>query len=219
MTLTFRRLGVLAAAAVLVTAIGLKPMTVHAMGTDNPQPPADDSSKKKKKKNDNNVIEQQQKQQADAKFLRDYRAARDVILAGNYEGGIKAMHVLVVAERVHRLDAALVIAGEDLFARGAIVAQEFRIGLLLLLLLDDVVVFLFLLLAAVIGRRLRIVSAHGVDMQRLHADGRRQQSGGGEYRKAVEGGLHFGAFPGRTAMAGTIPLFAAIWKKQFVSGQ
>jgi tetratricopeptide (TPR) repeat protein len=91
MTLSLRRLGILAAAALLATAVGMKPLHVFAMGTDNPPPPTDDGKKKKKK---NNAIEQQQQQQADAKFLRDYRAARDMILAGNYQGGIAAMHAL-----------------------------------------------------------------------------------------------------------------------------
>jgi tetratricopeptide (TPR) repeat protein len=91
MTLGFRHLGVLAVAALLVTAVGMKP--VHAMGTNNPPPPTDDGNKKKKK-NDNNAIEQQQQQQAAAQFLHDYRAAREMILAGNYQGGIAAMHAL-----------------------------------------------------------------------------------------------------------------------------
>ncbi len=43
---TLRRLGVYAAAALLVTAVSIKPVTVYAMGTDSP-PPADDSKKKK----------------------------------------------------------------------------------------------------------------------------------------------------------------------------
>ena len=94
MTLTqaLRHIGILAAAGLLVTAVSFKPMTVYAMGTDNP-PPADDGSKKKKK-HDGSVIEQQQQQQADAKFLRDYRVARELILAGNYQAGIAAMHAL-----------------------------------------------------------------------------------------------------------------------------
>jgi tetratricopeptide (TPR) repeat protein len=92
-TLAFRRLGILAAAALLATAVGMKPLHVYAMGTDNPPAPTDDGSKKKKKK-DNNAIEQQQRQQAAAKFLHDYRAARELILAGNYTGGIAAMHAL-----------------------------------------------------------------------------------------------------------------------------
>jgi len=89
--LALRRLGILAAAALLATALGMKPLAVYAMGTDNPPPPTDDGKKKKK---NNNAIEQQQQQQADAKFLRDYRAAREMILAGDYQGGIAAMHAL-----------------------------------------------------------------------------------------------------------------------------
>ena len=86
-----RHAGVFAAAALLVTAISIKPVTVYAMGTDSP-PPSDDGKKKKKK--DNNAIEQQEQQLAQEKFLRDYRAARAMILDGNYQGGIGAMHAL-----------------------------------------------------------------------------------------------------------------------------
>ena len=86
-----RHIGVIAAAALLVTAVGLKPVAVYARGTDNP--PSDDGSKKKNK-NDGNAVEQQQQQQADATFLRDYRAARQLILAGDYTAGIAAMHAL-----------------------------------------------------------------------------------------------------------------------------
>jgi tetratricopeptide (TPR) repeat protein len=88
----FRHFGVLAAAVLLATAVCLKPVAVYAMGTDSP-PPSDDGKKKKK---DGNFIEQQQQQQqqADAEFLRDYRAARQLILAGDYNGGIAAMHAL-----------------------------------------------------------------------------------------------------------------------------
>ena len=94
MTLTqvFRRAGVFAAAALLVTSVSIKPVTVFAMGTDSP-PPADDGKKKKKKK-DQSVIEQQEQQMAQEKFLRDYRAARQLILDGQYEAGITAMHAL-----------------------------------------------------------------------------------------------------------------------------
>jgi tetratricopeptide (TPR) repeat protein len=86
-----RSVAILAAAALLVTTVGLKPLA--AMGSDNPPPPTDSGSKKKKKK-DNNVIEQQQEQLAQEKFLHDYRAARAMILEGNYQGGIAAMHAL-----------------------------------------------------------------------------------------------------------------------------
>ena len=88
---TLRRLSVVAAAALLVTAVGLKPIAVHAMGTDNP--PSDDGNKKKKK-NDGGYVDEQQQQQANAKFLQDYRAARQLILAGDYKAGIAAMHAL-----------------------------------------------------------------------------------------------------------------------------
>jgi tetratricopeptide (TPR) repeat protein len=94
-TQALRYAGMLAAAALLVTAIGMKPL--HAMGSDNPTPPADDGSKKKKKKNDNSYLEQQQQQQqqqAAAKFLREYRAARQLIVTGHYQAGIAAMHAI-----------------------------------------------------------------------------------------------------------------------------
>src|SRR5215510_3015997 len=92
-TQVLRRAGVFAAAALLVTAVSIKPVTVFAMGTDSP-PPSDDGKKKKKKK-DQSVIEQQEQQQlAQEKFLRDYRAARQLILDGQYEAGITAMHAL-----------------------------------------------------------------------------------------------------------------------------
>jgi tetratricopeptide (TPR) repeat protein len=93
LTQALRRAGVFAAAALLVTAVSIKPVTVFAMGTESP-PPADDGNKKKKKKNDNNAIEQQEQQLAQEKFLRDYRAARALILGGNYQGGIAAMHAI-----------------------------------------------------------------------------------------------------------------------------
>ena len=94
MTLTqvLRRAGVFAVAALLVTAVSIKPVTVFAMGTDSP-PPSDDGKKKKKKK-DQSVIEQEEQQLAQEKFLRDYRTARQLILDGQYEAGIAAMHAL-----------------------------------------------------------------------------------------------------------------------------
>ena len=88
-----RRFGLLAAAVLLAIAVGAKPAPVLAMGTDSP-PPSDDGDKKKDKKKKNSVIEDRAQQQAAARFLRDYRAARQIILAGNYQGGIAAMHAL-----------------------------------------------------------------------------------------------------------------------------
>ncbi len=95
MTLThaLRHIGIFAAAGLLALGVSIKPVTVYAMGTDTLYPPTDDGSKKKKKK-DNNAIEQQEQQLVQEKFLRDYRAARLLILAGNYQAGIAAMHAL-----------------------------------------------------------------------------------------------------------------------------
>ena len=83
---TIRHLPAIAATALLVTAVGLK--TVHAAGTDTP---TDDKKKDKK----GSAIEQQDRQLAKADydaFVRGYRAARDLILAGQYDKGIAAMH-------------------------------------------------------------------------------------------------------------------------------
>jgi tetratricopeptide (TPR) repeat protein len=96
MTLTqaFRQMGVLAAAALLVTAVSIKPVAVLAMGTETPYPTTDD----KKKKDNGNAFEQREQQLAQEKvqekFLRDYRAARQEILAGDYSTGIAAMRAL-----------------------------------------------------------------------------------------------------------------------------
>ena len=48
----------------------------------------------RRRKRRSNIIEQQEQQLAQEKFLRDYRAARQMILAGNYQAGIAAMHAL-----------------------------------------------------------------------------------------------------------------------------
>lgn len=90
-TQALRTIGIFAAAAMLVTGIGLKPL--YAMGTDTPSQGTDDGSKNKKKDDKSGAIEQQQKQAA-ATFLHDYRAARLITLAGNYPGGIAAMRAL-----------------------------------------------------------------------------------------------------------------------------
>jgi tetratricopeptide (TPR) repeat protein len=86
---TLRNLAVLAVAGLLVTAVSTK--SLYAAGTDTPAPPVDDAKKKKEKKS---AIEIQEQQLAEAKFLRDYRAAREMILAGNYQAGISALHAL-----------------------------------------------------------------------------------------------------------------------------
>lgn len=95
LTLALRRIGILATAALFVTAVSMKPLL--AMDTADPPPPIDDGGKKKKKKSSNVIEQQEQKlaqEKSQAKFLRDYRAARQLILAGNYATGIAALHAL-----------------------------------------------------------------------------------------------------------------------------
>ena len=86
MTQTLRRIGILAAAALLTTTFGLT--HVYAAGTDEPAPPADSSKDKGGKK------KSKSKKQSDAEFLRQYRVARALILAERYKEGIAAMHSL-----------------------------------------------------------------------------------------------------------------------------
>ena len=89
MTRLLRQLCMLAAVVLLVGGAGMK---TYAMGTDEPSAPSDDSGKKKKNKN--KAIEEQDRQQAAAQFLREYRAGRELILAGHYREGISAMHAI-----------------------------------------------------------------------------------------------------------------------------
>ena len=96
LTTFLRRLPVLIAVALMVTAVSLKPL--RAAGSDAPMPPSAPAEDSKKKKKQGSAIEQQQQQLAlaeeQAKFLRDYRAARELIVAGHYQSGIAAMHAL-----------------------------------------------------------------------------------------------------------------------------
>jgi tetratricopeptide (TPR) repeat protein len=89
MRLMLHHAAMFAAIALLVTAFTIKPVAVFAMGTDTP-PPTDEKKDKKK----GSAIEEQEQQFAYAKFLRHYRAARDIIIAGDYKAGIAAMHAL-----------------------------------------------------------------------------------------------------------------------------
>jgi len=86
-TRALRTFGMILLSAFIVTGIGMKP--VLAMGTDNP-PPTDDGKKKKK----GSAIDAREHQLAYQEFLRGYRAARARILAGDYQGGIAALHAL-----------------------------------------------------------------------------------------------------------------------------
>lgn len=87
-----RLFSIAATAALLVTGAAMKP--IYAAGTDNP-PTTDDDKKKEKK---GSAIEQQEQklaqEKAHEKFLRGYRAARELILAGDYKAGVAAMRAL-----------------------------------------------------------------------------------------------------------------------------
>lgn len=85
-TQMLRRLGTLAAVATLAITFGVTQLS--AMGTDTP------SDDKKKEKKDQKAIDTPDEQLAYTKFVRGYREARELILAGQYEAGIAAMHAL-----------------------------------------------------------------------------------------------------------------------------
>jgi tetratricopeptide (TPR) repeat protein len=96
----FQQAGIVVAAALLTVAFSLKPAA--AIGTDTPSTSSDtkkektdkQKSDKKKKDDKSGALTDEQRKLADAKFLQDYRAARELILAGQYEAGINAMHAL-----------------------------------------------------------------------------------------------------------------------------
>jgi tetratricopeptide (TPR) repeat protein len=91
MTKTLRRIGILAAAALLTTTLGLTP--VYAVGSDdNPSPPSDSSKGKGDKKKSGQ--KSKSKKKSDAEFLNQYRVARALILAKKYKEGIAAMHAI-----------------------------------------------------------------------------------------------------------------------------
>jgi tetratricopeptide (TPR) repeat protein len=93
--------GIFAIAALMTAAFVVKPAA--AIGTDNP-PPASDTktdkksdkkkSEKKDKKDQKSDARDAAQKLADQQFLDGYRAARELILAGNYQAGIAAMHAL-----------------------------------------------------------------------------------------------------------------------------
>jgi tetratricopeptide (TPR) repeat protein len=88
MTQTLRRIGILAAAVLLTTALGLTP--VYAVGDDTPSAPVDSDKDKGGKKKSGK--KSKSKKQSDADFLKQYRSARALILAERYKEGIAAMH-------------------------------------------------------------------------------------------------------------------------------
>jgi tetratricopeptide (TPR) repeat protein len=94
---TVHRVGIFSAAVLLVAAIGIKPVLAAATWDPPqplPEPKQEDSKKAKKKDKNSSAIEQQEQPLTQEKFLRDYRAASRLILAGDYKAGIAALHAL-----------------------------------------------------------------------------------------------------------------------------
>lgn len=89
-TRKFGKAGILAATVLIATSFGAA--QVFAAATDTPPPSSD---KKKDKKKEGSDAGDALKQKRDyATFLEGYRAARETILAGQYEKGIAALHAL-----------------------------------------------------------------------------------------------------------------------------
>jgi tetratricopeptide (TPR) repeat protein len=82
---------VAAAAALPVTAVSMKPVTVYAMGTDSPPRPM---TARRKRKRRTAASSSNSNSSSPGEIPRDYREARQLILDGKYEAGIAAMHAL-----------------------------------------------------------------------------------------------------------------------------
>jgi len=91
-THVLRTLSVLACAAFLAVSVDARP--AHAMGTDSPPPPSKPTTQQNKQKTEHPVKKKKQKKKSDAEFLREYRAARALIVDGHYKEGIAAMHAI-----------------------------------------------------------------------------------------------------------------------------
>jgi tetratricopeptide (TPR) repeat protein len=99
-TTMIRRIGILAAAALLVAAIGAKPLS--AIETDSPAPPPDPLLKQKteptkppsKPKKVKKKTKEEEEKKSEQEFLRAYRSARALMLEHKYQDGIVAMHAI-----------------------------------------------------------------------------------------------------------------------------
>jgi tetratricopeptide (TPR) repeat protein len=96
------RLALIAAAGLIATAVGSAPL--YAMGDENPTPPPEPKAHKIEKKTGTKQKAPHKKTRSTAgkkklkksqeDFLRQYHAARALILAHDYRGGIAAMHAI-----------------------------------------------------------------------------------------------------------------------------
>ncbi|HZL40318.1 MAG TPA: tetratricopeptide repeat protein [Pseudolabrys sp.] len=103
LNLVLHRVALVASAVLLVAAIGTRPALAAATPWPDPPDPIkqDDQKvhKKKSKKPDKNqdksdAIGQPERALAQAQFMQGYHAAYELIMAGNYEAGIVALHAL-----------------------------------------------------------------------------------------------------------------------------
>jgi tetratricopeptide (TPR) repeat protein len=99
---TLHRIAI-AAATALVSGMLATPL--HAIETDSPAPPPEPNVKlntqqqqqktaPQPKKKPHRQTKKKTKQESDAEFLREYRAARALMLAQDYRAGIVAMHAI-----------------------------------------------------------------------------------------------------------------------------
>ena len=91
------RLGLIAATALIATAVGSAPL--YAMGDENPKPPPAPKAQKIEKKKPGHKksttrSKKKKLKKSQEEFLRQYHAARALILAHDYRGGIAAMHAI-----------------------------------------------------------------------------------------------------------------------------
>jgi tetratricopeptide (TPR) repeat protein len=92
-TRTLSRIGLIAAAALLATAVGTSPL--YAMGDENPTPPpAPKVEKKKPGHKKAHTTHKKKQKKSEEEFLRKYHAARALIVGHDYRAGIAAMHAI-----------------------------------------------------------------------------------------------------------------------------
>ena len=99
---SLHRAGIVASAALLLAALGVRPALAAATPWPDPPNPIKQedqkTDKKKSKKNDKDdksgAIEQHERVLAEEKFRQGYHAAYELIMAGRYEAGIAALHAL-----------------------------------------------------------------------------------------------------------------------------
>lgn len=91
-TRTLFRIGLIAAAALIATAVGTTPL--YAMGDENPTPPPAPKVQKHKGHHKKARTHKKKQKKSEEEFLRKYHAARALIIGHDYRAGIAAMHAI-----------------------------------------------------------------------------------------------------------------------------